>query len=65
MICAKGGFKSESKVGFLKLLKMSAKNYPGIEEIKIPTFFAFTSLIYLLQILRFYTIPPRTDRISR
>ena len=43
----KGGLNSERRSGFFKLPKMSAENYPGIEKIKILTFFAFTGVIYL------------------
>ena len=34
-----------------QIAQKCAENYPGIEKIKIPTFFAFTGLIYL-QILQ-------------
>ena len=44
---AKGGLMSESRGVIFKLPKMSAENYPGIEKIKILTFFVFTGLIYL------------------
>ena len=43
-IFSKGGLKSESRK---VIFKISAKNYPGIEKMKILTFFAFTGLISL------------------